>query len=151
MPLIFHFDPARCSGCYTCVVACKDWHDIPPGPVFWRRLIIKEEGVYPELRVSFLAIACEHCAAPACLAACPAGAIAKQPNGIVSVNRELCLGKDECGACLLACPFDAPQFGAETNARMQKCDLCAERWQAGRKPVCVEACPMRALDAGPEG
>jgi anaerobic dimethyl sulfoxide reductase subunit B (iron-sulfur subunit) len=32
---------------------------------------------------------------------------------------------------------------------MQKCDLCLERWPENKKPICVEACPMRALDAGP--
>jgi anaerobic dimethyl sulfoxide reductase subunit B (iron-sulfur subunit) len=32
---------------------------------------------------------------------------------------------------------------------MEKCDLCLEHWQAGKKPICVEACPTRALDAGP--
>jgi anaerobic dimethyl sulfoxide reductase subunit B (iron-sulfur subunit) len=31
---------------------------------------------------------------------------------------------------------------------MEKCDLCLERWQQGKMPICVEACPMRALDAG---
>jgi Fe-S-cluster-containing dehydrogenase component len=32
---------------------------------------------------------------------------------------------------------------------MQMCDLCSERWAEGKKPICVEACIMRALDAGP--
>ena len=32
---------------------------------------------------------------------------------------------------------------------MEKCDLCFERWLEEKKPICVEACPMRALDAGP--
>ena len=53
------------------------------------------------------------------------------------------------GACRESCPYEAPQFGAESEARMQKCDLCAERWSEGKKPICVEGCPMRALDAGP--
>jgi anaerobic dimethyl sulfoxide reductase subunit B (iron-sulfur subunit) len=33
---------------------------------------------------------------------------------------------------------------------MQKCNLCCDRWESGHKPICVEACPMRALDAGPQ-
>jgi anaerobic dimethyl sulfoxide reductase subunit B (iron-sulfur subunit) len=150
--IVFHFNPSRCSGCYTCVVACKDWHDIAAGPVFLRRLVIRETGRYPKVSVSFLSIACHHCAAPACIAACPAGAISKrESDGIVVVDSGVCLGRDRCGgACLIACPFGAPQFGTEPDARMQKCDLCRERWAEGRKPVCVEACPMRALDAGPE-
>jgi len=51
--------------------------------------------------------------------------------------------------CKDVCPYSAPQFAAEENAKMQKCDLCLERWADNRKPVCVEACPVRALDAGP--
>ena len=31
---------------------------------------------------------------------------------------------------------------------MQKCDLCIERWTDGKKPICVDACPPHALDAG---
>ena len=43
------------------------------------------------------------------------------------------------------------QFGTEPDARMEKCDLCLDRWGEGKKPICVEACPMRALEAGPLG
>jgi anaerobic dimethyl sulfoxide reductase subunit B (iron-sulfur subunit) len=59
------------------------------------------------------------------------------------------LGKDVCKHCLEACPYGAPQFAAEYDSKMQKCDLCLDRWQEGKKPVCVMACPMEALDAGP--
>ena len=59
------------------------------------------------------------------------------------------MGETDCGACLDACPYSAPQFGDEENPRMQKCNLCLERWDEGRKPICVEGCPLRALDAGP--
>jgi anaerobic dimethyl sulfoxide reductase subunit B (iron-sulfur subunit) len=31
---------------------------------------------------------------------------------------------------------------------MQKCDLCLHRLIEGQKPICVEVCPLRALDAG---
>ena len=34
---------------------------------------------------------------------------------------------------------------------MQKCDLCVERLAETKKPICVGACPMRALDTGPMG
>jgi NADPH-dependent glutamate synthase beta subunit-like oxidoreductase len=55
-----------------------------------------------------------------------------------------------CGyACAQSCPYGAPQFGEEENARMQKCDFCRDVWSDQDKPICVEACPMRALDAGP--
>jgi len=50
--------------------------------------------------------------------------------------------------CKDVCPYAAPQFADEEKARMQKCDLCLERWAEDKKPICVEACPVRALDAG---
>jgi anaerobic dimethyl sulfoxide reductase subunit B (iron-sulfur subunit) len=53
--------------------------------------------------------------------------------------------------CLEACPYEAPQFGAEQNAKVQMCNLCIERWSEGKKPICVAGCPTRALDAGPIG
>jgi anaerobic dimethyl sulfoxide reductase subunit B (iron-sulfur subunit) len=150
MQLGFYFDQTRCTGCFTCIVACKDWHDVPAGPASWRRVLTYEKGNYPEVFVTFLSTACYHCAKPVCVAACKAGAITKRPqDGVVVVNREKCLGKDKCIDCLRACPYDAPQFGAEPQAKMQKCDLCADRFAEGRKPICVESCPMEALDAGP--
>lgn len=145
-----YIDQKRCSGCFACVVACKDWHDVPAGPASWIRVKTIEKGRYPDLFVAFLPMLCNHCLKPACVEACPAEAIIKRPeDGIVTVDAEKCLGKDDCGLCLDACSYDAPQFGAEDNAKIQKCDLCLERWGQGKKPVCVTSCPMQALDAGP--
>jgi len=63
--------------------------------------------------------------------------------------------------CLLACPFEVPQFGndqsepqAENHWKvkhpMQKCHFCIDRLELGKNPACVDACPVRALDAGAE-
>ena len=52
------------------------------------------------------------------------------------------------GMCRIACPYNAPQFGAEDNPKMQKCNFCLEEWAQGKKPICVRSCTMRALDAG---
>ncbi|MFC1928889.1 4Fe-4S dicluster domain-containing protein [Chloroflexota bacterium] len=145
-----YFDQNRCVGCFTCVVACWDWHDVPAGPASWIRVTTIEKGKYPDLFVAFLAMTCSHCLKPACIPACPVNAITKrEEDGIVIVDRETCLGKDSCSLCLEACPYNAPQFGAEENAKMQKCNLCVDRWAESKKPICVEGCPMRALDAGP--
>ncbi|OGP62436.1 MAG: hypothetical protein A2169_07525 [Deltaproteobacteria bacterium RBG_13_47_9] len=146
----FYFDQTRCTNCLTCVVACKDWHNVPAGPHSWIRIKTIEEGRYPNLHVCFLVQCCYHCAKPSCVEVCPVRAIQKrEDNGIVVVDREACLGRDRCELCSKECPYDAPQFGAEEYAKMQKCDLCLERLMQGLKPICVAACPMRALDAGP--
>ena len=146
----FHVDQTRCTGCYTCVVACKDWHDVPAGPANWMRVATIERGKYPNPFVAFLPVSCCHCAEPACVAACPVDALRKrQEDGIVIAVADECLGKDSCGLCVESCPYGALQFGAEKNPKIQKCDLCLERWGEGKKPICVAGCPMRALDAGP--
>jgi anaerobic dimethyl sulfoxide reductase subunit B (iron-sulfur subunit) len=149
MQLGFYFDQTRCTGCHTCNVACKDWHDIEAGPVNWMRVTTIEQGRFPHVFVAWLVLPCCHCEQPDCVAACPVGAITKRADdGIVVVDRELCLGKNKCDLCLQACPYQVPQFGTENNAKMQKCDLCLERVTEGQQPICVEACPMWALDFG---
>lgn len=150
MQLGYYFDQNRCISCYTCVVACKDWNDVPAGPASWRRVVMLEGGKYPQPFVASLTTSCYHCAEPACVDACPENAISKRAeDGIVVVNREACTGKDQCAVCLNVCPYESPQFGSEENPKMQKCDLCLERWQEGKLPICVASCPTRALDAGP--
>jgi anaerobic dimethyl sulfoxide reductase subunit B (iron-sulfur subunit) len=152
MQMGFYFDQTRCTGCYTCVVACKDWHDVPSGPASWRRVTAIEKGKFPDVFVAHFTSSCYHCARPACVPACPAGAITKrEEDGIVLVDQAKCLGKDRCDLCLQACPYEAPQFGVEPNAKVQMCNLCLDRLQEGKNPICVAGCPMRALDAGPLG
>lgn len=149
MQLGFHFDQPRCIGCHTCAVACADWHDTEE-KAKWLRVTTIEQGDFPDVFVSFLALPCCHCEQPDCVAACPVGAIAKRTeDGIVVVARELCLGKNKCDLCLQACPYQVPQFGSEDNAKMQKCNLCLERVTQNQQPICIEACPMWALDFGP--
>lgn len=149
MQMGFYIDQTRCTACCTCVVTCKDWHDLPAGPASWIRVKTVEKGKYPDLFVAHLPTMCFHCEAPACVEVCPTNAISKHPNsGIVFINQEDCLGAS-CQLCKNACPYDAPQFRNSDDAKMEKCDLCAERWAEGKKPICVDGCPMRALDAGP--
>ena len=150
MQLGFYFDQSRCIGCFTCVVACKDWHDIPAGPVNLMDVSCREEGLFPAVFVAYLIRPCYHCENPPCAEACPVEAIMKIPdNGIVTVDSDACLGAQQCALCSDACPYGAPQFGIEADAPMQKCDLCLDRLNQGKKPICVEACLMRALDVGP--
>ncbi|MFC1916610.1 FAD-dependent oxidoreductase [Chloroflexota bacterium] len=94
----FYFDQTRCTGCFTCAIACKDWHDIPAGPAKWMRISHREEGRFPELFVSHMASPCYHCAEPVCSFVCPNEAITKRDeDGIVIVNREKCRKEHTCG------------------------------------------------------
>ena len=83
-----------------------------------------------------------HCAAPACVAACPAGAVSKrEEDGLVCVDESICTG---CRKCYETCPFGAPQFGAD--GLMQKCDMCdaGPQFRDGGA-ICTLACPTQAL------
>jgi anaerobic dimethyl sulfoxide reductase subunit B (iron-sulfur subunit) len=144
-------------GCDTCTRACKDWNDVKPGPARWRRLSTIESGTFPNVSVFNLVMSCNHCAHPACSAACPVGAIYKrEEDGIVIVDRDKC---QYIRSCLAACPFGAPQFGDDKSEPvqqpswavahpMQKCTFCWARQAQGLAPSCVASCPNRALDFG---
>jgi len=94
----FYFDQARCTGCFTCAVACKDWHDTPAGPANWMRIHYNEEGDFPKLFVSHVAAPCYHCAEPGCAFVCPNEALTKrEEDGIVIVDRDKCRGDETCG------------------------------------------------------
>ena len=139
----FYYDQTRCIACRTCELACKTANAVERG-VSWRRITEEWTGAYPNTTRTFFSLACMHCAQPACVAACPTGAIEKRPgDGIVLVNRDLCTGADGCRACVAACPYGVPQFGAD--GLMQKCDYCTA---LGREPACTQACPVNALRAG---
>ena len=85
-------------------------------------------------------------AEPACLPACPTGAIWKRKdNGVVDIDSTLCIG---CRRCEATCPFGAPQYDPSDNL-VKKCNMCIDELEAGRKPYCVSACMMRVLDIGP--
>jgi anaerobic dimethyl sulfoxide reductase subunit B (iron-sulfur subunit) len=150
MQIGFFFDQTRCTGCSACRVACKDWHDISAGPENWMRILYMEKGKFPDVFVSYRVAPCWHCLDPVCIPACPVDAITKRKDdGIVLVESETCLGNMECDEkCHKACPYDAPQFGPEKGAKMRKCNFCMDRFIQGKLPTCIEACPVRALDAG---
>ncbi len=97
MQIGFYFDQTRCTSCYACVVACKDWHDIPAGPAFWRRVTTIERCKFPNVFVASLSSSCYHCATPLCAVVCPAEAITKRDDGVVIVDREKCREAGRCG------------------------------------------------------
>jgi len=149
--LAFYLDATACTGCKACQLACKDHNGLPVG-LLWRRVYEVTGGGWQRQGTAWaqdvfayhLSLACNHCARPACLEACPAGAIRKRSDGIVLIDPEECTG---CRSCERACPYGAPQFD-EASGRMTKCTFCVEEIDAGRPPACVSACPLRALDYG---
>lgn len=144
MSLGFYVDLQRCIGCRTCQVACKDRHDLQKAGARPRRVESFEVGSYPDAQVFHTSLGCNHCENPACVAACPTRAMHKAEDGTVQHDDSLCI---VCRNCMLACPYQAPQYD-EDNARIVKCDSCKALREAGMNPVCVDACPMRALEFG---
>lgn len=149
----FYVDVARCTGCKTCQVACKDKNNLPVGINFrrvaeyaggqWKQL---EPGVWQQdVFAYYTSISCNHCEDPACVKVCPTGAHARRKeDGLVLIDSEQCIG---CKRCAKACPYGAPQYNAAAR-KMTKCDGCVDRLAKGQQPSCVEACPQRALEFG---
>jgi anaerobic dimethyl sulfoxide reductase subunit B (iron-sulfur subunit) len=148
----FFVDIAKCTGCKTCQVACKDKNNLEVGRNF-RRVSEYAGGTWEEVHGAwqqnvyayYVSIACNHCAQPACMEACPKDAYTKRAdNGLVIVDSKKCIG---CHACEEACPYGAPQYNRAIR-RITKCDGCIDRIEAGGQPTCVDACPQRAIEFG---
>ena len=151
----FYFDSAKCTGCKTCMVACKDKNNLPVGMNF-RRVVEYSGGSWRQDRATgawredvfayYLSISCNHCDNPACVAACPTKAHFKRSDdGLVLIDPEKCIG---CGMCAKACPYGAPQLDREAR-KMRKCDACVDRLEKGLDPACIASCPQRAIEFGP--
>ena len=143
MDKAIYLDMERCTGCGACVVACMDQNDIYPekGQPAVRRIHRIEEGEFPEASIQYIPAACMHCEDSPCVIGCPTGAVTRDDRtGAVKVNETLCIG---CHSCALACPFGVPRY--DRDEKMQKCNLCMERVEAGLEPACVRVCPTWAL------
>jgi len=83
---------------------------------------------------------CNHCLNPACVAACPSGAIYKRAeDGVVLVN------ENECKAwrmCIAACPYKKVYYNWSTG-KSEKCILCFPRLETGQAPACAHSCVGR--------
>jgi nitrate reductase beta subunit len=83
---------------------------------------------------------CEHCLNPACVAACPSGAMYKrEEDGIVLVNQDRCRG---WRMCVTACPYKKVYVNHKTG-KAEKCTFCFPRIEAGQPTVCGETCVGR--------
>ncbi len=168
-------DLDKCTGCQTCSVSCKVENGL--GPTIHRvRIIEKEIGKYPSVRRIYIPKRCMNCAEPECIEVCPSGATVQGEDGIVTIDRDTCIG---CRYCMMACPYDARMYLAEeqsyhpessrwederykehTIGTVEKCDFCKARVDGGVKagldpgkdqdasPFCVFSCIANALHFG---
>lgn len=168
-------DLEKCTGCQTCVAACKVTNGL--GPTIQRVTVFeKETGTYPAVKRTYIPRRCMNCREPACIAVCPSGATQQQKDGIITVDKDLCIG---CRYCMMACPYNARTFyGVERSyyaepsaweerryqehveGVVEKCDFCRDRVLEGQQrglspgkdtdatPACVIGCISSALSFG---
>lgn len=178
----YGLDVARCIGCRRCVYACVHENNQSRDPqIHWIRVLemAKEHGIdlaesdhyydpdtVPQPDAFYLPVACQQCRNPPCVKACPVKATWSEPDGIVVIDSEWCIG---CRCCMAACPYGARHFNwtepripaAAVNPRthvlgnrprpkgvVEKCTFCIHRTRDGRYPACVEICPVGARKFG---
>jgi molybdopterin-containing oxidoreductase family iron-sulfur binding subunit len=178
----YALDLSRCIGCRRCVKACSEENNQSRKPeVQWIRVLSmeKDKGVdfahsepyyqpaeVPEEGHFYVPDACQHCRNAPCTKVCPVGATWTEPDGIVVIDYDWCIG---CRYCMAACPYGArhfnwaepsvPKAALNTNTHylgnrprrkgvVEKCTFCIQRTRVGRYPACVEACPVGARKFG---
>jgi len=83
---------------------------------------------------------CNHCVNPACVGACPSGALYKRgEDGVVLLNQERCRA---WRFCVTACPYKKTYFNWGTG-KSEKCILCYPRLESGQPPACFHSCVGR--------
>lgn len=170
-------DLERCVGCQTCTAACKHTNATSPA-VQWRKVLDIEAGTYPNVSRTYVPVGCQHCDDPPCMHVCPSTATRKRPDGIVTIDYDICIG---CAYCDVACPYQARfkvsaadfaygegrqmkhEAEREDPARLgvaQKCTFCSDRIDYGlangltpgidprATPACANACIADALHFG---
>ena len=124
-------DPAKCTGCLQCELACSLEHTGEFNPARSRiRIFEFEHGLHN------VPYACTQCEPSYCMVACPEDAIGiNARTGAREVSAERCVG---CRACVSACPYGTINFNP-VSGKVDKCDLC------GGTPRCAEVCPTGAI------
>ncbi|MBM3269030.1 MAG: nitrate reductase subunit beta [Candidatus Sericytochromatia bacterium] len=108
----------------------------------------QEQDAYLKLRDVFyfyLPRICNHCANPACVAACPSGAAYKrEEDGIVLIDQVRCRN---WRYCISSCPYKKPMYNW-VSGKMEKCILCYPRMESGLPPVCFHTCVGKIRSMG---
>ena len=172
----YGLDLSRCIGCRRCVYGCVRENNLSRHnpQVQWIRVLRLKNGNLPNLEQAedyydppevpeegyfYMPVQCQHCENPPCVKVCPVHATWKEPDGLVVVDYNWCIG---CRYCMAACPYRGRTFNwsepkvrkEEWNTRVHylgnrprfrnvvdKCTFCVQRVRNGRYPACVEACP----------
>jgi molybdopterin-containing oxidoreductase family iron-sulfur binding subunit len=148
----FLIDANKCaSDCNACVTACNEENgltgfDRPETDAQWiRKVTVRDKQTNFSVNLPMM---CQHCAEPPCVDVCHTGASMKREDGIVLVDKHICIG---CRYCMMACPYKARSFVHETltdqlpdmprgKGTVESCTLCVHRVDRGETPACAEAC-----------
>lgn len=172
---------SHCNGNRRCVEACARENNLPNAPeIRYIRVLELDNGsmdlergttafdheAVPQPGKFYLPVQCHQCRNAPCVRACPTGATWKEPDGIVVIDYDWCIG---CRYCQAACPYHARRFnwtepsveperinpdqGYLSNRQrpvgvVEKCTFCLHRVRKGRYPACYEACPTGARKFG---
>ncbi|MBD5803662.1 NADH-dependent phenylglyoxylate dehydrogenase subunit beta [Azoarcus sp. Aa7] len=126
-----YIDPAKCTGCLQCEMACSYEHTgvINPSNSLIKVFNFEQEG----RKVPYT---CTQCTDAWCMHSCPVDAIRLDlTTGAKMVFEDTCVG---CKVCTIACPFGTINYNQATG-KVQKCDLCEG------DPACAKACPTAAI------
>lgn len=142
-------DTKNCQGCVSCMLSCSLVHEGRESLSLSRIQVMQNsfESFPDDVSIA----QCRQCVDPACLKACPTGALhtdAKYGN-VRRIDEKKCIG---CQSCIKACPYTPKRTVWNfRKKRARKCDLCAKApyWikkggPAG-KQACVEVCPVGAI------
>jgi len=148
-------DVSKCTGCYNCFLACKDEYcgndylgysaSQPSTGHYWMRLVEKERGIYPKVKLDYVPTPCMQCREASCIKSSKNGSVYRRPDGIVIIDPEKAKGQKEM---VSSCPYRVIYWNEERGVP-QKCTFCAHLLDRGcKEPRCVEACPTGALVFG---
>lgn len=142
-------DVKKCQGCLSCMLACSVVHEGKENLSLSRIQVLQNpfKGFPDDIKLA----QCRQCVEPACVEACPTGALYADRNyeNIRRVNQKKCTG---CQSCVEACHYKPSRALLNFEKGLaQKCDLCIETpfWkeQGGPsgKQACIQVCPLGVI------
>lgn len=139
-------DVTYCGGCNDCVAACMKKQGFPGDPKKVKDLSAESRTALLPRGEFTVRKLCRHCVDPSCATACPSDALVRTDYGAVKYEASKCMG---CRYCMISCPFGVPAYEWDSlTPKVQKCDMCWDRIEAGKIPACAEACTQEATIFG---